>query len=990
MPLNTSGAVVIEPAPLATSFGSALVLTDWRITGNPSSVRIGSTTNTAAINLYGFINSITAAGPISFYGGALDLRSPITATNSTITLQGTSTSVSGAVNAANLVLSGGSASLTSTSNNVGTLAASGLSSLSYTDSNALTIGTVGATSGIGATGTVSVSTLTGDLNLAGNINTTSTSSSAILLNAGKNSAPGTASGGNLLISGTPTLSVGTGGRISLMTGSVTGSTGLTSLSGLTAGTGRFRYNADETTSFSSAPWTNLGSGVYGIYRERPTATPDNLNQVITYGDSFALSTSASGLVNGDTLSQTITSAVYSSGRLNANATPYTITNNLTGLGYSVSANTLTVNPKALTASGLSSANKVYNGTTTAVVSGTAALQAAVATGTSSDGKPLTGDDVGLTGTAVGNFNTKDVLTANTVAYTGLSLTGAQASNYSLTQHANATTPRITRLSSVTWVGGTTGNWLDPANWAGGAVPDLANVANVVIPSGVTVSFGSTVVAPAQSGAVSIDGLTGAGGNLSQSAGTLNVGAGGITLGSLTQSAGTMANTGSTALDSFTQSGGGFTGTANMTTASFAQTGGSTTLLANLSVTQDFSQGSSGNVSVGGNATITDSAGGLQLGNLTSTGTLSVSSTDGAVTQVSSTAFTAQSTSSFTATQSGQPAAITLGNAGNDFVGAVGLSGSNVSIVDVNALTLGTVNTAGNLTLNSNGALNLGTSTVGGNLVANSGNGNNTQTGALSVVGTTGLSAGTGSITLNSVNNNFGGVVTTVGNTISIQGTNAPAPNAPPPSPPPPPNNQGPVVDPAAEAAALAAAEKAAAEKLEQERLRAGNVNSVTDSLLSQVASSTQFSRVNLPNPTSSAPLVLGGATASITSGGSAAAGGTVAASGTANSSGVTVDVKGSQQQDVRTMVAVSLPKGASTMGTGFSFVLPDSVRATAGEGVSVQATRVDGSALPAWLKFDRANLRFEATAVPDGAFPMQLALSIGGQRLLLVISERTD
>jgi hypothetical protein len=131
------------------------------------------------------------------------------------------------------------------------------------------------------------------------------------------------------------------------------------------------------------------------------------------------------------------------------------------------------------------------------------------------------------------------------------------------------------------------------------------------------------------------------------------------------------------------------------------------------VTQDFSQGSSGNVSVGGNATITDSAGGLQLGNLTSTGTLSVSSTDGAVTQVSSTAFTAQSTSSFTATQSGQPAAITLGNAGNDFVGAVGLSGSNVSIVDVNALTLGTVNTAGNLTLNSNGALNLGTSTVGG-------------------------------------------------------------------------------------------------------------------------------------------------------------------------------------------------------------------------------------------------------------------------------------
>ena len=90
------------------------------------------------------------------------------------------------------------------------------------------------------------------------------------------------------------------------------------------------------------------------------------------------------------------------------------------------------------------------------------------------------------------------------------------------------------------------------------------------------------------------------------------------------------------------------------------------------------------------------------------------------------------------------------------------------------------------------------------------------------------------------------------------------------------------------------------------------------------------------------------------------------------------------------MVAVSLPKGISTTGTGFSFVLPDSVREIAGEGVTVQATQVDGSELPAWLKFDRANLRFEATAVPDGAYPMQLILSIGGQRLLLVISERTD
>ena len=114
------------------------------------------------------------------------------------------------------------------------------------------------------------------------------------------------------------------------------------------------------------------------------------------------------------------------------------------------------------------------------------------------------------------------------------------------------------------------------------------------------SFGSTVIAPAQSGAVNIDGLTGAGGNLSQSAGTLNVGTGGMVLSGLTQSGGTLTNTGSTTSDSFNQSGGSFSGTGAMTAASLVQTGGAMTLGGDLSVTQNFSQGASGSVFVGGN------------------------------------------------------------------------------------------------------------------------------------------------------------------------------------------------------------------------------------------------------------------------------------------------------------------------------------------------------------------------------------------------------
>src|SRR5204863_5969022 len=73
-------------------------------------------------------------------------------------------------------------------------------------------------------------------------------------------------------------------------------------------------------------------------------------------------------------------------------------------------------------------------TTTAVVSGTAALlpDEALGSGTPSDGMPFTGDSVSLTGTPTATYNSKDVSAATTVTFAGLSLTGSSASNYSLT------------------------------------------------------------------------------------------------------------------------------------------------------------------------------------------------------------------------------------------------------------------------------------------------------------------------------------------------------------------------------------------------------------------------------------------------------------------------------------------------------------------------------------------------------------------------------
>jgi hypothetical protein len=117
---------------------------------------------------------------------------------------------------------------------------------------------------------------------------------------------------------------------------------------------------------------------------------------------------------------------------------------LTGTGngnYSLtmqSPSSATITAKALTESGLSVASSMlYDGTTSEAVFGTATLLSAetAGSGTTSDGKPYSVDSVSLTGTATGTYNSKDVATASTVTYGGLSLTGTGNGNYSLTMQS---------------------------------------------------------------------------------------------------------------------------------------------------------------------------------------------------------------------------------------------------------------------------------------------------------------------------------------------------------------------------------------------------------------------------------------------------------------------------------------------------------------------------------------------------------------------------
>jgi hypothetical protein len=89
------------------------------------------------------------------------------------------------------------------------------------------------------------------------------------------------------------------------------------------------------------------------------------------------------------------------------------------------------------------------------------------------------------------------------------------------------------------------------------------------------------------------------------------------------------------------------------------------------------------------------------------------------------------------------------------------------------------------------------------------------------------------------------------------------------------------------------------------------------------------------------------------------------------------------------MLTVSLPGAIATAGSGFSFELPPSVKALVENDLPVVSLS-DGSRLPDWIRFNPVTLSFEAQAVPDGAFPLQVFISARKAKVLIVISERKE
>ena len=437
--IGTTGNVTIQGVNGTDSFGQAFNSSFFGLNANSQTMSgfvFGSSANTANLTIN---NSLTANGSIEVYGGNVAVNAALTANNSgVIKLKANSGGITqtGAITTTGLALMGGNATLTNVNNNVTTLAAQGMGNLTYVNAGNLTIGTVNPT-GITATGAINVSVLSGNIDLTEAITTTSNGTSAIVLNAGAGTAVGNVSGGNILISGNGNVSVGTGGRATLYTGSIADSTGVTALVG--SGSGNFRYNSNATSTGYNTTAAALGNGTYAIYREQPTLTISTGNASIVYGNSTSSALSYS-TVNGDTLAQALGSDPTVSVSGNTSTTGfYTAGNhtaNISGptssiLGYAdptYSNGTIQIAKANLTVSGTQVANTTYNNSTAASFSNNGTLNGVVTNGSTSD-------EVNLT--TAGNFSSKNVGTNLTVTMSD-SISGADAGNYNIVQPTGLT------------------------------------------------------------------------------------------------------------------------------------------------------------------------------------------------------------------------------------------------------------------------------------------------------------------------------------------------------------------------------------------------------------------------------------------------------------------------------------------------------------------------------------------------------------------------
>ena len=170
--------------------------------------------------------------------------------------------------------------------------------------------------------------------------------------------------------------------------------------------------------------------------------------------SFTGTPAYSGLVNGETFSVTGTAtALFDSASVGTGKTITISGYTAPSANYTISQPTLVgdITQKALTISGISILDKLYDGTTNATISGTASLVGVV------NSEVVTLNSSG----ASASFASSDVGTGISVTVSGYTISGTAASNYSLTQpsgfSANITSTPTPVISSTLTASSTYGD-----------------------------------------------------------------------------------------------------------------------------------------------------------------------------------------------------------------------------------------------------------------------------------------------------------------------------------------------------------------------------------------------------------------------------------------------------------------------------------------------------------------------------------------------------
>jgi len=156
----------------------------------------------------------------------------------------------------------------------------------------------------------------------------------------------------------------------------------------------------------------------------------------------------------------------------ADSTNYTLASSTATATASISAVSIS------TVTGITAANKVYDGSSAAVLS----TSGAAFTG-------RLGSDLLTVGTATGNFTDKNVANPKTVNITGLSLGGADAGNYTLSTTTATTAAAITQ-ATISAVGGVTANKVYDGNISATVVATGATFTGAIAGDNLTVGASS--------------------------------------------------------------------------------------------------------------------------------------------------------------------------------------------------------------------------------------------------------------------------------------------------------------------------------------------------------------------------------------------------------------------------------------------------------------------------------------------------------------------